>query len=352
MQMDGSGGGFLERGRQLNHLRRYEDALPLLSQAIAAEPQHPEPRCELALALMHLGRNPEGLKTIDAAISIAPQYERGYRIRSLILTGLGRDREALAAAEAAARLAPALPEALYVLGCAQLQAKRPADAQLTAANLAQLSPDWSHAHLLLGQVAIRRKKWKAAEEASRHALRIDPNLHAAHNNLGVALQGQRRTKEALAAYQQASQLDPLDPLPKANMVRLVRPTTGLGLALDLARMLLIPWTIPIILTRLIIQLVQSARRRSLLRPGAQIYYDREWGGQARTIAWLVTGAIVFVIGYIAIAIAQGAGWTFVATGIPVLTLLALSILIAVAPLLKSAVAKASLNIGTARKNRR
>jgi tetratricopeptide (TPR) repeat protein len=181
-------------------------------------------------------------------------------------------------------------------------------------------PDWPLSHLLLGQVAIKRKQWKRAEDANRRALQIDPSNNMALNNLGVALQEQRRSKEALEIYQRAAQLNPNDEVAKANIVRMVRPVSGLGLAWDFVRMALVPWAIPIVLIQLMIRFSRSARRRAQLRPGAQMYYDREWGS-GRHLPRLVLAALVFVVGYIALAVAQGRGWTFVSTGIPTLVLL-------------------------------
>jgi hypothetical protein len=109
-----------------------------------------------------------------------------------------------------------------------------------------------------------------------------------------ALKEAEVAKETLEIYQRAAQLDPNDEVAKANFVRMVRPVSGLGLARDFVRM--------------------------ALRPGARIYYDREWGSD-RHLRRVVLAAIVFVLGYVAVAVAQGRGWTFVTTGIPTLVLL-------------------------------
>jgi Flp pilus assembly protein TadD len=322
----------LAQGTQLNNIGRHGAALSVLSKAIVAAPQAVEPHCEMAYALLKLRRLPEALKEAGVAASLDPQYERAHRLRSIILDQLGRPKDALLAAEAALRLAPESPSVVYTLGNAQLQAKRVADAERTAENLVRIAPDWDLSHLLRGQVAIRRKQWEWAEASNRRALQIDPTNHIALNNLGVALQGQRRSKEALEIYQQAAQLDPTDDLAKANIVRMVRPVSGLGLVWDFVRMALVPWAIPIVLVQLIIRFIRSARRRAELRPGAQIYYDREWAG-SRYLPRVFLAAVIFILGYAALAIAQFRGWTFVGTGIPVVMLLLLSIGIALSAVL-------------------
>src|SRR5439155_26885942 len=174
---------------------------------------------------------------------------------------------------------------------------------------------------------------KKAEDANRRALQIEPTQQVALNNLGVALQGQRRTKEALEIYQRASQLNPNDPIAKGNIVRLVRPVSGLGVVLDVVRMVAIPWTIPIILIRLTVQFIASARRRSQPRAGAQLYYDREWLGSRWQLWRVLVAALVFAFGYAALGILQLRGWSLVSTGIPVLVLLLVCIGIAFSAIL-------------------
>jgi hypothetical protein len=121
---------------------------------------------------------------------------------------------------------------------------------------------------------------------------------------------------------------------KANIVRMVRPVSGLGLVWDFVRMALVPWAIPIVLIQMTIRFVRSARRRAQLRPGARIYYDREWAGSRRHLPRVFLAAVVLILGYAALAIVQLRGWTFVATGIPVLLLLLLCIGIAFSAVLR------------------
>jgi tetratricopeptide (TPR) repeat protein len=324
----------LTQGTQLNNIGRYDAALSVLSKAIVATPQAVEPHCEMAYSLLKLRRDQEALREAEVAASLDPQYERPHRLRSIILNQLGRSNDALVAAETAVRLAPELPSGLYTLGSAQLRVKRVADAERTAENLLRIAPDWALSHLLRGQVALKRKQWKTAEDANRRALQIDPTNNTALNNLGVALQGQRRWKEALEIYQQAAQLDPNDDVAKANIVRMVRPVSGLGLVWDFVRMVLVPWAIPIVLIQLMIRFIRSARRRAQLRPGARIYYDREWAGARWHLPRVFLAALVFILGYAALAIAQLRGWTFVGTGIPTVVLLVICIGIAFSAVLQ------------------
>ncbi len=79
-----------------------------------------------------------------------------------------------------------------------------------------------------------------------------------------------------------------------------------------------PWSIPIVLIQMTIQLTRSARRRAQLRPGPRMYYDRAWAGNRFHLPRLLAALLVFIVGYGALAFAQFRGWTFVSTGIPVI----------------------------------
>jgi tetratricopeptide (TPR) repeat protein len=341
----------LAQGTQLNNIGRHADAVAVLSKAIAADPQAVEPRCELAYALLSLGRVRDALKEAEAAASLDPQYERPHRLRSIILSRLDRPKDSLLAAETAVRLAPEFPSGLYTLGSAQLRLKRIDDAERTAQNLLRIAPAWALSHLLAGQVAVRRKQWKKAEDANRAALQIEPTNQIALNNLGVALQGQRRSKEALEIYQRAAQLDPDDPVAKANIVRMVQPISEAGVAWNLFRMVIVPWSIPIVLIQLTIQFIRSARRRGQLRPGARMYYDRAWGGSG-FVTRLFLALLVLVVGYVAIALAQLLGWTFVTSGVPVIALVLLCIGIAFSATLARLPAELGRRVRALRPSRR
>jgi di/tricarboxylate transporter len=81
--------------------------------------------------------------------------------------------------------------------------------------------------------------------------------------------------------------------------------------------------------------VRSKRAAARTTPsGARIYYDREWAGSRRHLPRVFLAAVVLILGYAALAIVQLRGWTFVATGIPVLLLLLLCIGIAFSAVLR------------------
>ena len=63
----------LERGSALLDLGRAEEAAKEFRAAIAAEPEWPEPRCQLALALLASLEPEDALETVEAAIPLDPE---------------------------------------------------------------------------------------------------------------------------------------------------------------------------------------------------------------------------------------------------------------------------------------
>lgn len=193
----------------------------------------------------------------------------------------------------------------------------------------RIAPELALSHFVIGQVAIAYKNWPIAETANREVLRLEPLHHGALNNLGVALQAMGRNAEALQAYQEAARLDPTDAVARSNVVRLVRPVHPQGLAIDAMLAVIAPLSLPYIAGKYAFRLIQSRHRRSQLRPGARVYYDRTaWIGGIVRAETLIAGAAVFGAGLISIGFAQAFGWTYVTSGVPVSVLFVASLAIA------------------------
>ncbi|MDQ6743182.1 MAG: tetratricopeptide repeat protein [Candidatus Dormibacteraeota bacterium] len=299
----------LERARELNAVGRPEEAADCLRRVLAEDPESVEAHCLLAIALHRLHRPEEGVRQAEAAAAMAPDDEWPHRIRSVCLSDLGRYREAADAAAAAVRLAPQLGVGWRTLAEARVDAGFPREAWEAASRAVELEPGVGASHEVIGRVALTQRDWPLAERALRSALAIEPLSPSAHNNLGVALQAQRRWKEALDEYQEAARLNPADPTARGNVVRVVRPNfnrwlLGAQIVLAIAR----PLNLPFLIGSLITQLAQSRRRRSYLRPGARLYYDRETRRRSRwRPRFLLVGVALWLFGAVVLEIAVGLG---------------------------------------------
>ena len=84
------------RAAALVDLGRPGEALPLIGEAIAQEPQNARYRCILSLALLRVGNVSAAELAARDAIGLDPEMEWAHRLRAQALGVLGRTDEALA----------------------------------------------------------------------------------------------------------------------------------------------------------------------------------------------------------------------------------------------------------------
>lgn len=179
--------GLFERFEQAhNGLRagEVESALAELEALVAADPENPVFRGELAKAFRRKG---EMAKAV-------PLYRQ------------------------AAEDAPEDPDAWYNLATALQEAGRAAEAREAIRRAMHLDPARPEAHNTLGIVLLAEGKPEEARQEFELAVAIDPRNATAFNNLGNVLRGLGRIAEAESAYQKAAALAP----------RYAEPLNGLG----------------------------------------------------------------------------------------------------------------------------
>ncbi len=212
----------LARAAALIDMRRAAEAIPLLQQAIAADPQHSRPRCLLSLALLRSGDASSAVEAAGQAIAIAPEEEWGYRLLSSALMAKGPAYRAVAPAQEALRLAPHQPETLLTLANAALASHLYELADATIPELLRVAPESAAAHYTAGRLALERRRNTTAAEHFREALRLDPLDCGSHNNLGVALLRLGDRKAALSAFSAAAKLDATDSTAADNIAQMAR----------------------------------------------------------------------------------------------------------------------------------
>lgn len=88
------------------HMLKYQEALPLLQEALPAYPADGELHHALADVLLALGQPQTALGQVEKAQNLAPQSASNYALAGRILLALGREGEARAAWERAIALDP------------------------------------------------------------------------------------------------------------------------------------------------------------------------------------------------------------------------------------------------------
>jgi tetratricopeptide (TPR) repeat protein len=238
--------------------RRDDEAVELISRAVAVEPANAELHYNLGVALQMLARPDEAAASYQEALRLGPQKAEAHNNLGHILHRQGRLDAALACFEQALRLRPNYAEAqrnrgeahnqqgLHLLKEGQHDAARPcfeqavrdnpgdADAhsnlgavlrdqgQIDAAaacfhRALSLRPDHAGAHNNLGRVCEDRGRLDEAAARYRLAICSQPGNPAFHNNLGNVLTMLSRPDEALTCYRQAVRLQPGEPVFHSNL---------------------------------------------------------------------------------------------------------------------------------------
>lgn len=149
-------------------------AEPLLLQACAQAPAHPEPLRYLAILQLHTRRAPLAMQTLQRALAIAPDD-------ALLLCDLGTAQSAngdieaaLVSWDCACHLDPAQPMPWFNLG-RNLQQLGRTDAAIAALQQATvLAPGMLPAQILLGDALVHAGRFDEAATHYRAALRLQP----------------------------------------------------------------------------------------------------------------------------------------------------------------------------------
>lgn len=208
---------YISRADLLIEVERWQDARPILLDAMRLAPEDTRVLCRLSLVEYHLGELREAIRFADLSIGFDPECEWAFRLRSLALSALGNHRDAVQAAHEAVRLMPQGREAIYILCVAQRQAGLIMDAKVTARQLLAIAPDWSPTFEALTTVALAAREWADAEEFGCQGLEIDPNSFSMLNNVGVALLEQKRKREAVEFFEAAARLQPDKKIVRSNL---------------------------------------------------------------------------------------------------------------------------------------
>jgi tetratricopeptide (TPR) repeat protein/DNA-binding winged helix-turn-helix (wHTH) protein len=164
-------------GRLLRGEERYDEAIAILKQGMAADPDAPDLYNALGGIYSQLGRHSEAVAAEQHYVALAPQEPNAYDSLALILQWSGEYQKARDAYDQALRLDPNFAVSVVNLGNLFYQMGRYDDAlrqyqQYTA--MAQTEPDRARGYGAIAWVHLKRKDWRRAEEAARNELKHDP----------------------------------------------------------------------------------------------------------------------------------------------------------------------------------
>ncbi len=205
------------RGAALVAARRYELAIPVLREELAATPDDAQLLNHLAYALLVIGEHGESLEVANGALGVEPQDEWSNRLRSLALKNLGRYKESLLSALEAQRIAPYEWNTHTTVADIQMLLGRLPEAEAAARKAVELAPNVSGTHTQLAWVLLQQQDIAGSRESARRALRIDPDLANARNVLGVLDRIDRVEPSAREHFLAASRSELRDQTGRTNL---------------------------------------------------------------------------------------------------------------------------------------
>jgi tetratricopeptide (TPR) repeat protein len=219
-------------GNDLAKRKRFEEALPLLREAVKLKPQFAPGYYGLGFALAAQGNTEEALENFSTAIArnafypdpynaigsllaqsgksseALPYFEKTLSLRSdhagahanlgVALTDLGRREEAIAHYRAAIDIDPEQIDARYNLAALLAMKGDLAGAAENYRAVLKLKPDHAEANNNLGLILARAGDLEGACARYRTALQARPDFLPARANLAVALARQGKKGEAAA----------------------------------------------------------------------------------------------------------------------------------------------------------
>lgn len=173
-------------------------------------------RRSAALSAIEDAQYDEAVRLIDELLAEEPDDATAVAVKALCLLELRRGEDAVASARRAARLDPFIPYVHWVLGLVLAEQGRLDEAEAAAGEALRLDPDDPDHHALLAQVAVRRGRWPEALAHAERGSAADPSHGGSRNLRALALRQLGRLDEAERLFAEGAAADPLDPVAAAG----------------------------------------------------------------------------------------------------------------------------------------
>ena len=171
----------------------------------------PEEWFERFQAASEAGRPEEALEILDQAVADEPESTRAWGIRGTLLGERGRHEEALACFERVVALDPQSAPGHYSRGLELERLGRLDEAIEAYTRTTELDPEDPDAWINLGRLLDDSGRHQPAIDCYDRALALDQGEVVAWSNRGNSLQSLERFEEAVECYQRALRLVPDHP---------------------------------------------------------------------------------------------------------------------------------------------
>jgi tetratricopeptide (TPR) repeat protein len=216
-------GSLLQRARLLAAARRTDEAITLLTRALATDPSDPALLDALASAQIPVDRD-AAAKTAARLLALQPDNPRAHNLAATALLDVKGGKQALEHADKSVALAPDVAWYHIIRAEALLRRHRIKAARASADKAIELAPHDPATYNTAGNVELAARRWKKADTWYRQALQLNPNDRPAQLNLVITQKRLGQVGSAFADSDVLLRLDPNDPVARRRLDDVVYTT--------------------------------------------------------------------------------------------------------------------------------
>jgi tetratricopeptide (TPR) repeat protein len=197
------------KGIGLGHLGRLEEGLGCLEEALKINPEIAKSWHYQAALLAHQGRAEAALRAIDQALRLDPQRGAGWTLKGEILASAGRGKDAQQCYDQACQLAPADAEPWKAKANLLVTANQLAEALACYERALELAPTDQHLKVRIALLLLQLSRFSDLARFDHDLAQLVPSDAQEWFAKGICLFRLRRYAESLAALDEATKLTPL-----------------------------------------------------------------------------------------------------------------------------------------------
>ncbi|WP_293147002.1 MULTISPECIES: tetratricopeptide repeat protein [unclassified Microcoleus] len=198
---------WLEKGRCLHNLERYDEALECYDRAIDLNANYHPAWALQGNVLNHLERYEEALVSFDKAIKLGATYHSVWVLRGNVLNHLERYEEALVSFDKAIKLGATYHSVWALRGYALDNLKHYEEALSSLDRAIELGANYQELWVLRGNVLNNLGRYEEALASLDRTIELDANNQLAWAIRGIVLNSLKRDHEALASLDRAIEFD-------------------------------------------------------------------------------------------------------------------------------------------------
>ncbi len=197
---------YMWRGFALAELKRYEEAVKSYGKALEVR-DNSWAYNNRGIAYENLGKYPEAIADYTKAIEINPDYALAYNNRGIIYDILKKYPEAIADYTKAIEINPSYAFAYNNRGAAFRNLEKYSEAIADYTKAIEINPSYADAYNNRGAAFRNLEKYSEAIADYTKAIKINPDLLQAYYNRGIIYSNLEKYSEAIADYTKAIKID-------------------------------------------------------------------------------------------------------------------------------------------------